>query len=143
MFRRESSPKVMENKWKYFQKIKILQLVYCTNKQQYVIVERKVYVFLYGHSVNLILKYCLAVKAKMIALVIYVLHKKFTTTTIRGWPLLQNQLSVVKHKHSENVPIPALLWCLIVQLDSSMVYFLLLFSPSLFSGEICCDSKPI
>ena len=74
----------------------------------------RVYIFLYGHSLNLILKYCLAVKTKMIALVIYVLHKKFTATTVRGCPLLQNQLSVVKQKHSENVPIPALLWCLIV-----------------------------
>lgn len=54
---------------------------------QYVFGERRVYIFLYGHSLNLILKYGLALKVKMIALVIYVPHKTFTTTTT-GWPLL-------------------------------------------------------
>lgn len=68
--------KKQKNVWNYNQSIKILQLVYCTNKLQYVAEERRVYIFLYGHPSNLILKYCFAVKAKMIALVIYVPHKR-------------------------------------------------------------------
>jgi hypothetical protein len=79
---------------------------------QYVVGERRVYVFLYGHSLNLILKYCLAMKIEMIALVIYVPHKKFTVITMTGRPLLRKPDECGKthkvEKSAQNHPFPML-----------------------------------
>lgn len=54
-------------------------------------VERRGFTAFYGQSLNPILKYCLAVKVKLIALVIGTPHKRFTATPTAGWPLPWNE----------------------------------------------------
>lgn len=58
--------------------------MYCTNCCN-ILLER-VYIFLYGRSFHLILKYCFAVKVKMIAFVKYMPHKKFMAVTVARGP---------------------------------------------------------
>lgn len=52
---------------------------------------RRGFTALYGQSLNPILKYCLAVKVKTMALVVCTPHKRFTATRTAGRPLLRNQ----------------------------------------------------
>lgn len=76
--------KVMGKYIKMFPENKNPLSMYCTNCCNMLL--ERVNIFLYGRSFHLILKYCFAVKVKMIAFVKYMPHKKFMAVTVARGP---------------------------------------------------------